>query len=749
MECEKCFCPWDTETHIPKILACGHTICQNCIYEISKKLLSKEEKLFKCPICNYEIMTITAKEDIMDLKKNLSLLNLVDKVTTTKNRANMSNISMSMSAHLNTSSFLVNDSSINKEYDSNLTNNCYYPLCKMHQSKAYFYYFKNEEKHYVCLFCLENNIIDNSEKLIPLPSLEVQNELKIKACKKKSKLLIREIERIKIFLEKYHQKFEKENKQKIEELFKYIKKIVDYNHTTALTLYKQCKNEQKNQIDIKINELKFLRKELDSFNEKLDEIVNDDLFKDRITPDTQLQLEKIYNRLGNYINYENELSLFQMDININEEVKDSLFDLIQNAYRISIDFLKMKNGDLPNIKELLRKSTTWPCSCGQEDNDCDKIVCSKCSRYRGLETYNNILFNPLIATKKEINDLWVRRKHEEKVFLSLLKRNDEAKKNDKNFKNTDFYIIDTNWFNKWKAFITNDLSEKILPNDMKYISDNKKIGVLPPDIIDNSKICTINNVKNNNGSNMEICKYRLKKGLKLKKDYIIINQHLWEWLIINYNGGPEIKINEKMNHHSSLAPIKEKNEVNHNEIFIDENNINKNNIMNKKNTFNNNININKNINRNKNINININNNNNGISNSLINHNTSNNNINNISYHNNQSSLTNSNNYKYSSRMSKGDNKMVSFRENEVSDHKSSNIESNEFEEKSKSIISLDVSSNRINSVNTYQFNTKFCDFKNNKKENKKECFEDVEFIIDKDPSKMASMISLINFDTKK
>ena len=69
MECEKCFCPWDTENHIPKILACGHTICQNCIYEMSKKILSKEEKLFKCPICNYEIMTIATKEDVLDLKK--------------------------------------------------------------------------------------------------------------------------------------------------------------------------------------------------------------------------------------------------------------------------------------------------------------------------------------------------------------------------------------------------------------------------------------------------------------------------------------------------------------------------------------------------------------------------------------------------------------------------------------------------------------------------------------------------------
>ena len=43
MECEKCFSPWDTETHIPKILACGHTICQNCIYEMSKKYYLKKK----------------------------------------------------------------------------------------------------------------------------------------------------------------------------------------------------------------------------------------------------------------------------------------------------------------------------------------------------------------------------------------------------------------------------------------------------------------------------------------------------------------------------------------------------------------------------------------------------------------------------------------------------------------------------------------------------------------------------------
>ena len=694
MECEKCLSPWDTENHIPKILACGHTICQNCIYEMSKKILSKEEKLFKCPICNYEIMTIATKEDVLDLKKNVSLMNLVDKVSSNKSRLNISNnISLSMSGHLNTSSFLVNDSSLNmnnKEVNSNISNNCFYPLCQLHQSKAYFYYFKNKEKKYVCLFCLENNDIDNSEKLIPLPGLVVQNELKINSCKKKSKLLLKEIDKIQSFLERYHHNFEKENKKKIEDLFEYINKIVEYNHTTSMTLYEQCRNEQKNQINKKIKELNVLREELDSFNKKLDEITNEDLFKDKINPNTQIQLEKIYNRIGNCINYENELSLFQMDININEEIKDSLFDLIQNTYRIDIDFLKMENGDLPNIKELLKKTTSWPCSCGQEDNSVNKVVCSKCSKYRGLETYNNILFNPLLATKKELRDLEIRRRHEYKVFISLKQRNMEIKKNDKNYKDIAFYAIDKNWFNKWKAFVMNDLTEKNYPNNKKYISDNKKIGVLPPDIIDNSKISTISKIKknSNNYMNADECKYKLKKGLKQEKDYIIINQHLWEWFSLNYNGGPELKLlSEKTYIPSSLAPIKEHNEINHNEKMHDENK-------------NNNTQINKN-------------------NKKLNNNYKSNKDENISKLKQREKLN-----KFENDKNKLEFEKI-FNEKEFDKQQPSYSESEELNDISKNA-SLDSSSNKINSINRYTFNTKFCDF-NNSKNNKNENFEDAEF----------------------
>ena len=72
--------------------------------------------------------------------------------------------------------------------------------------------------------------------------------------------------------------------------------------------------------------------------------------------------------------------------------------------------------------------------------------------------------------------------------------------------------------------------------------------------------------------------------------------------------------------------------------------------------------------------------------------------------------------------SHGVKKTLSFKDEESSLN-SSNIESSEFEEKSK-IISLDASSNKINSVNTYTFNTKFCDFKNSKGQ-KNENFENI------------------------
>jgi len=185
------------------------------------------------------------------------------------------------------------------------------------------------------------------------------------------------------------------------------------------------------------------------------------------------------------------------------------------------------------------------------NNNLGKIICNNCSKYRPLETYTNIIFNPMFITKVEKKEYNMRRRHESKVYQSLMKRDKE------NNKEIYFYALETSWFNKWKCFVSNDLTEKIMSNNEKHISDNKIIGVLPPGIINNIKLCDIYKPHG---------KYRLKSGLKIKKDYLVVNQYLWEWFLLNYGGGPELLID---GYSSSLFSIEE--DVGKTEQVIDNN----------------------------------------------------------------------------------------------------------------------------------------------------------------------------------
>ena len=547
MECELCSSQWNLDCKIPKILPCGHTFCLKCLYGIMEK--HNKEEPFKCPNCKREIEMLKTKKDINSLPKNIQLISLLDKVETQKSRTNISNISMSMSIPVNTS--YLDSGGLNVNYLSNEDspygfNNYFYPLCPTHKNKATFYNLVDGRMNYICNECIQSMVLEN---LNPLPNLKSQNEFKIDSCKNRTIILKDEIERIENFLKSYQNNFELDNKKKIDELFDYINKIVSYNYTTALTVYNQCKNEQKIQIDKKLKELKFLKNELDTFDKKLDELL--DINDKKPEPESQLELDNLYNKLGNYINYENELNLFQMNISIRDEVKDSLFDLIQNAIQLDVDFLKMKNGEIPTIKELLNKSSHWCCTCGELNNSLGKIICNNCSKYRPLETYTNIIFNPMFITKVEKKEYNMRRRHESKVYQSLMKRDKE------NNKEIYFYALETSWFNKWKCFVSNDLTEKVMSNNEKHISDNKIIGVLPPGIINNIKLCDIYKPHG---------KYRLKSGLKIKKDYLVINQYLWEWFLLNYGGGPELLID---GYSSSLFSIEE--DVGKTEQVIDNN----------------------------------------------------------------------------------------------------------------------------------------------------------------------------------
>ena len=556
MECDICQLKWSTENIIPLILPCGHTFCQSCILS----QISNNNKSFKCPTCNKELTSLKTKEDVLNLRKNSALLAFLDKVQTYKVN-NVSNISMS-SQNLNISHMNNPDNNNSRILQKNeLLNNDFYkngefffPICQTHKNKANFYNIIEKKRNYYCNECIQTNILEN---LKPLPFLRAQNEFKINSCKNKIKLFRNEILRVENFLKSYQNNFEVNTKKKIEELFDFINKIIQYNYTMAKTLFQQCLKEQKSQIEQKTSELKFLHKELDSFDKKLDSIYNpfNEREKEKYIPEpeSQITLDNVYNKLNNFINYENELNLFQINISVKDEDKDTLFNTMQNICQLDVDFLKMKNGELPTIKELLNKSSKWPCDCGVLDNSNGKIICKGCSKYRSLETYSNLVFNPLFAEKIEIREFNMRRKHEEKVYQSLSERNMD------NLKHAYFFAIDSTWYNKWQSFIYNDdKTNKYIDNFNKYISDNKKIGILPPGYIDNSRICEINKEKK---SSKDRIKYKLKPGLKKGKDYVIVNQYLWEWYLLNYNGGPEIQLEENafINDENSNSNEKELN----------------------------------------------------------------------------------------------------------------------------------------------------------------------------------------------
>lgn len=568
MECEICKNPWNIDKRVPKILVCGHTFCQSCINQTLEE--SKKKKTpFKCPLCKVEINSILEYKDITQLRNNIGILSLIEKMEIQKIKTNTSNNSMSISLQINNSPIINNENNIQnvenlvfKTYNMNINDNKnenqLSPLCQIHKNKANFYIIEKDNIIFICNDCLR---IEKYNNLLPLPNLKINNEYKINSCKNKIKILFEEIKRIENFLNSYQDKFEAENIKKLKELFDFIKNIIKYNITTAKTLFNQCKKEQKNNIDKKIEELSFLKKELDLFNTKLDDLLY--LNKINPLPESQIELDNIYNKLGNYINYENELNLFTMNISIKDEIKNSLFEIIQNSYKLDIDFLKMKNGELPTIKDLLNTSKNWSCSCGNINNKEGKIICDCCSKYRSLETYTNILFNPMIVTKKEKKEYQMRRNHEWKVFQNLIKKNIHTKKNNYCF------AIDCSWFNRWKSFIANDLDERILSNKYKNISENINLGVLPPGQINNKKIC--DETSEIDGANI----FKLKRGLTINKDYVVVNQLLWEWFLLNYDGGPEIIMESDQNSINNLifkdlkdimvnkeADIKNNNDIN-------------------------------------------------------------------------------------------------------------------------------------------------------------------------------------------
>lgn len=502
MECDNCKQEWDNKKHVPRILSCGHSICEECL---SKIIGESKDKGVNCPTCNVAQMDLKSVDDINKLKKNAFIIRIYDKVES--NKKNL------MSMSFTTQSLDKTDENFFKKEEIK----CYYHLCSAHKNIASFTGINRNRNRYYCEQCIDELDIKH---YFPLTNLYQTNDTKIVACLNKSKIIKKEIARVEDFLKKYLKTFEIQNTAQIEELFNYFKKILEYNYTTTKTLFSQCKKEQKSQIDKSLDELNLLKNELETFETEVQALYNENTNTKSLELDHQKKLNEIFLKLSNYLNYENKLNLFQMKLNIQNDAKDNMFEIIQNSYDIDIDLVKMKDGSLPTIRDLLNKNAKWQCQCGNFENSVDSVECSSCQRYRKLESFENLIFNPLKASNKEISLLNRRRRAEAKQFKKLMKKDHESNAT---------YALDTGWFLQWRCYITNDLSDTYYMNTIKKISENRLIGVLPPRYISNGNIAEKVNDE-----------YKLKPKLNKMQHYLSINSFVWEWFHKNYEGGPEI-----------------------------------------------------------------------------------------------------------------------------------------------------------------------------------------------------------------
>lgn len=98
-----------------------------------------------------------------------------------------------------------------------------------------------------------------------------------------------------------------------------------------------------------------------------------DMSKINISDDRELikhndKINKIALKIENFINYDLELNLISMKIGIKEDMKNVLFQNIQDSYFVDVDFMEV-NDECPTIKHILQKEKYWSCICGELVNN--------------------------------------------------------------------------------------------------------------------------------------------------------------------------------------------------------------------------------------------------------------------------------------------------------------------------------------------------------------------------------------------
>ena len=474
----------------------------------------KEKKKFQCPTCNTIQDNLYEEKDILSLIKNYNLLQIAEKIEERKTTNRGTNASIQNILPIN-----LND----RESITSKNNNIINPR---NSQKFFFDINRKCAKHNLVihsyaagtniLFC-DKCIEETKMSTLPLPNAIKDLRRRVDSSQLKACITKNQISQLKRFFESYLIEFEKENSSKIEELFSYFNKIIEYFHNSAKQLLSQCVSEQKLHISSYLEEMKKLSFQLTNIEKDLSEMLNN---KDNSFLLHNIdKIRKIENRMINFINYDLEFDLLSMKIGFNEKEKENLLSSIQKSFYTQVEFFEIQN-KLPSIRQILKVDESWPCICDEVNNSLNEVKCSSCGLFRRYETlgHNTINYYDDIDTSLNLNNSIISNIERE---LDVIKQIKEEESNEfkyliqiNNRKNKSFYAIDLDWFNSWKNFV----------------QKNKEI---PPGPITNNNLINLNK---SNG------KYEVKNKMIKNKDFIIVEDDVWDFFFLNFNGGPCIEL---------------------------------------------------------------------------------------------------------------------------------------------------------------------------------------------------------------
>ncbi|OMJ92932.1 hypothetical protein SteCoe_4141 [Stentor coeruleus] len=455
MECPKCCSPWNSQERIPRILSCGHSICELCAKELFRdcKIICSS---CQCPhIFSVERLFNETDDEYVDkcmssLSKNFTLLSLISTQALEPESSNEPSFELQ--------------------------------FCEEHNLPVHS--FTEKPFSLVCDKCIEE-IAEYNLVVKPLPEVAHYTSQTIKDISSNLKKQHQECESA---LEFYSRMTKSEKERAIDMVNEYFSQFY--------TCLDAAKTEFKSELDQVLEEQIAVNKkaaialeERNNFIQNIDAQYN--YFKGLQDNEIVRYSENFDNLLNKIRQPHDNTELVSVSLTPNKAKVSAISSLLDSSYEFSIkkavDFWLCERCNLKNV------------------DGC--IACTKCSAFRPLTTYPNLLSNPEHTSKQEIHELHLRRQSELQTISEL----------DKNEAQGVFYLIHANWITKWKEFVFN-----------KNQNPGFQAGALPPGPITNHLLFE--------DSECKVLKLKLKAAM----DYRGLNEKVWQAYHRIYGGGPMI-----------------------------------------------------------------------------------------------------------------------------------------------------------------------------------------------------------------